>query len=425
MVGFLIITTLWLVLVLTGNALIPNPLMADMSVIDVIGNVYQAGPEGYAKSILVNIFFGAFFGRVLIETGIASTLIRKVVELGGDKPKITMILLCFVVVLCFTSMTGIGPVIAIAVIALPIMQALGIPSSISLFGFMGSIMAGILANVTNFKQYQGILDGMAPGEFADAAYSFQNYFPFGAISAGIAFVIVMIVCCIALSRHEKSHAWAAVTPNNQPQADAPAISWISVIMPILLVVCLKLQVIPAFFVSALFALLTCGKLKNGYDKISQLISKLFTDGSVDVAPMIGFLLTLAMFNNVAVFAGPYFEAVIGGIFPSNALGLTLLMAVLIPAGFFRGPTNLVGCGTAVAVVILGAASSLPVTFLYPLFAITTIVPQHLDITQSWVAWGLGYTKVSSKGFMKYTIPVGWVIGIILLLMNYFMNGMAV
>lgn len=425
MVGFLVITTLWLVLVLVGNALSPNPLMADLSTIDIIGNVYQAGPEGYAKSILVNIFFGAFFGRVLIETGIASTLIRKVVELGGDKPKITMVLLCFVVLLCFTSMTGIGPVIAIAVIALPIMQALGIPSSISLFGFMGSIMAGILANVTNFKQYQGILDGMAAGRFADTAYDFQMYFPFGALAAGVAFVICMVVCCMALTRHEKSHAWAAVTPNAQPQADAPVISWISVILPILLVVVCKLQVIPAFFVSAVFALLTCGKLKNGYDKISQLISKLFTDGSVDVAPMIGFLLTLAMFNNVAVFAGPYFEAVIGGIFPHNALGLTLLMAVLIPAGFFRGPTNLVGCGTAVAVVILGAAADLPVTFLYPLFAVTTIVPQHLDITQSWVAWGLGYTKVSSKGFMKYTIPVGWVIGVILLVMNYFMNGMAV
>lgn len=76
MVGFLVITTLWLVLVLIGNALSPNPMMADQSMIDIIGNVYQTGPENYAKSILVNIFFGAFFGRVLIETGIASTLIR-------------------------------------------------------------------------------------------------------------------------------------------------------------------------------------------------------------------------------------------------------------------------------------------------------------------------------------------------------------
>ncbi len=423
MVGFLIITTLWLILVLIGNAFAPNPQMAEMSVIDIIGNVFQAGPEGYAKSILVNIFFGAFFGRVLIETGIASTLIRKVVELGGDKPKITMTLLCFVVFLCFTSMTGIGPVIAMAVIALPIMQALGIPSPIALFSFMGSIMCGILANVTNFKQYQGILDGMDPGKFADTAYTFQDYFRFGAVAAAVAFIIIIIVSCVALSRHTKSHAWAAVTPNSQPQGDAPVISWISVILPILLVVALKIQVIPAFFIAALFALLTCGKLKNGYDKTAQLISKLFTDGSVDVAPMIGFLLTLAMFNNVAVYAGPYFEAIIGDFVPHSALGLSLLLAILMPAGFFRGPTNLVGCGTAVAVVILGAASSLPVAFLYPLFAISTIVPQHLDITQSWVAWGLGYTKVSSKGFMKYTIPVGWAIGALLLFMNYFMYGM--
>lgn len=426
MVGFLVITTVWLVLVLIGNAFAPNAQMADMSIIDVIGNVFQTGPEGYAKSILVNIFFGAFFGRVLIETGIASTLIRKVVELGGDKPKVTMVLLCIVVLLCFTSMTGIGPVIAIAVIALPIMQALGIPSPIALFSFMGSIMCGILANVTNFKQYQGILDGMDPGKFADSAYTFQTYFQFAWIAAAIAFVIVMIVSCVALSRHAKSHAWAAAAaPDSQPQGDAPAISWISVIMPILLVVLLQLQVIPAFIISALFALLTCGKLKNGYDKIAQLISKLFTDGAVDVAPMIGFLLTLSMFNNVAVFAGPYFEAIIGSFIPHTALMLTILMAVIIPAGFFRGPTNLVGCGTAVAVVILSACSDLPVTFLYPLFAVTTIVPQHLDITQSWVAWGLGYTKVSSKGFMKYTIPVGWVIGALLLFVNYFMNGVGI
>jgi H+/gluconate symporter-like permease len=424
MVGFLVITTIWLALVLIGNAISPNAAMADKSIIDIIGNVFQAGPEGYAKSILVNIFFGAFFGRVLIDTGIASTLIRKVVELGGDKPKITMILLSIVVLLCFTSMTGIGPVIAIAVIALQILQALGIPSDISLFSFMGSIMCGILSNITNFKQYQGILDGMAPGQYADPAYTFQTYFSFGVIASIIAFVIIMFVSCRAISKRNKSHAWAAVTPNSQPAADAPVYSWISVILPVLLVVLLKLQVIPAFLLSSLFALLTCGKLKGGYDKVAQMISKLFTDGSVDVAPMIGFLLMLAMFNNVAVYAGTYFQAVIGGIFPSSAFALTILMAVLIPAGFFRGPTNLVGCGTAIAVVILGVAADLPVTFLYPMFAIATIVPQHLDITQSWVAWGLGYTKVGSKDFMKFTIPTGWVIGAILMFVNYFMNGIA-
>lgn len=421
MVGFTIISAIWLIVILIGNSISPNASLNGLSTMDVITSVFQTGPEGYAKSILVNIFFGAFFGRVLIDTGIASTLIRKVVELGGDKPKITMILLNLVVALCFTSMTGIGPVISIAVIALPIMQALSIPSEIALFSFMGSIMSGILWNVTNFKQYQGILDGMAKGMFAEPAYSFSQYTKFGIIAMAVAFIVIMTVCCIALDKKKKSHAWAATTPNGAVKQDAPILSWLAVIMPVVLVSVFKIAVIPAFIISALYALIVCGLFKGGYEKVCQMLAKQFTDGAVDVAPMIGFLLTLSMFSAVAVYAGPYFRAIVGGIFPTTAIGITCLLAVLIPLGFFRGPTNLVGCGTAIAVVILQVASW-PVAFIYPLFSVTTIVPQHLDITQSWVAWGLGYTHVSSKDYMKYTILTGWVIGAILCFMNLVLNG---
>ena len=38
--------------------------------------VFQSGPEGWG-TVLVNVVFGAWFGRVLLETGIASTLIRR------------------------------------------------------------------------------------------------------------------------------------------------------------------------------------------------------------------------------------------------------------------------------------------------------------------------------------------------------------
>lgn len=49
-----------------------------------------------------------------METGIASTLIRKTVELGGDRPIITIVLLNVVTAFIFTAMMGAGPVIAIA-----------------------------------------------------------------------------------------------------------------------------------------------------------------------------------------------------------------------------------------------------------------------------------------------------------------------
>ncbi len=84
MVGFAIMATVWMGLALVGNTFSPNPAMEGQGVIDVLTHIYTTGPAEYAKSILVNVFFGAFFGRVLVDSGIAATLIRKVVELGGD-----------------------------------------------------------------------------------------------------------------------------------------------------------------------------------------------------------------------------------------------------------------------------------------------------------------------------------------------------
>lgn len=95
MVGFALMATLWVVLPLIGNVFSPNSAMEGKTIIDVLTDVYQQGPQNYGSSILVNIFFGAFFGRVLLYTGIAATLIRKTVELGGDKPVVTMILLAW------------------------------------------------------------------------------------------------------------------------------------------------------------------------------------------------------------------------------------------------------------------------------------------------------------------------------------------
>ncbi|CUX70306.1 hypothetical protein BN3590_03914 [Clostridium sp. C105KSO15] len=416
MVGFAVMATFWTALALVGNSISPNTAMEGKSFIDVLTYVYADGPAGYAKSILVNVFFGAFFGRVLVETGIAATLIRKVVELGGDKPRITMGLLCIVTAIIFMSMTGIGPVISIAVIVLPIMLSLGVPAPIAMFSFMGSIMAGIFGNIVNFKQYQTIYAGFNP---AAENYTYNDYFQMGVICMVVALVVVLIVANIFMSK-KAAHAWAA--KSFTVSDNAPAISWISVILPVLGVVIFQIPIILGFCLAGIYALITTGKLKGTYSDVCRLFAKLFTDGSIDVAPMIGFLLTLSMFNNAAAYAAPYFTAILGGFVPRSALILALIFAILTPLGFFRGPLNLVGCGTAILAVVIAALPDAPVAFLYPLFAITTIAPQHLDITQSWVAWGFGYTKVSTKDYMKMSIPTGWIVGFICCILAFVLYG---
>ena len=416
MVGFALMATFWTVLSLLGNLLNPTTVMEGKSLIDVLTYVYADGPAGYAKSILVNVFFGAFFGRILVDTGIAATLIRKVVELGGDKPRITMTLVCIVTAIIFMSMTGIGPVISIAVIVLPILLSLGVPSPVALFSFMGSIMAGIFANVVNFNQFQTIYAGFEP---AAESYTYNDYFRIGMLCMIVALVVVLIVANLSMSKGA-SHGWAVSSAS--VREDAPVISWISVILPVLGVVLFKVPIILGFCLSGVYALLTTGKLKGSYGGVCQILAKLFTEGAIDVAPMVGFLLTLAMFNNAAAFAAPYFTSILGGFIPRTAITLCIAFAVLTPLGFFRGPMNLVGCGTAILAVVIAILPGAPVAFLYPLFAITTIAPQHLDITQSWVAWGFGYTKVSAKDYMKMSIPAGWIVGIICCAAVYVMYG---
>jgi len=416
MVGFFVMSVLWVTLSLIGNAIDPSPAMEGLTWIDVLTNVYQTGPENFGRSILVNIFFGAFFGRVLMDTGIAATLIRKTVELGGDRPRVTLSLLCVMTAVIFTSMTGIGPVISIAVIVLPIMLSLGTPASIAMFSFVGSIMAGIFVNIVNFNQYLGIMATVNP-DYAN--YTFDDYFVFALIAAGVSLLAVLMVANLSLGK-KVTHSWAV--ENAPTTGNAPVLSWLSVILPVILVLAVKIPIIFAFILASLYALLTTKKIAKSFAENCRMFAKLFSEGAIDVAPMIGFLLTLAMFSNAANFAAPYFGKIVGPIIPTTALMLCLMFAILGGFGHFRGPMNLVGSGAALLPVII-ASGNWPITLLFPLFAITTIAPQHLDITQSWVAWGLGYTKVSSKDYMKKAIPTSCAICFILGIVTYFMYGM--
>ena len=74
---------------------------------DINTTVFNQGPLDFG-STAVNIIFGSWFGRILVETGIAGTIIRKAVELGGDKPGLTTSLLCIVTTAIFTTAYGVA-----------------------------------------------------------------------------------------------------------------------------------------------------------------------------------------------------------------------------------------------------------------------------------------------------------------------------
>ena len=426
MIGFLIISIVWTVLSLLGTLvasptfIAENPILqfggdSGTTLVSILNKIYQSAPEGWGTT-LVNVCWGAWFGRVLMETGIASTLIRKTVELGGDRPIITIVLLNVVTAFIFTAMMGAGPVIAIGVIVLPILMSLGIPKAIAMFTFMGSVSAGMYLNpVLQFSQLRAFI--CASDEMPEFSFSWYTSH-WGIYALIISVVVVSVLTGIYLKIGKKSHAWAAQAAPKNTQTEAPLIALILPIVPVVLKIWLDFSVIGGFVIAGFAALFLCGKMKGSFKENCQLVNKLYYDGVVDTAPLVGFLLTLPMFNSVATYASPFFKAVLGPVMPKSELVVCILFAVLLALGLFRGPMTLVGCGAATLGVLRGVAS-FSVPFLYCVFAIPTItVNIGSCITQSWVAWGLAYTKVESKDYLKLSIPMTYIGGILLYVLTF-------
>ena len=425
MIGFLIISITWTALSLLGTVvaspefIAENPILqfggdSGTTLVSILNKIYQSAPEGWGTT-LVNVCWGAWFGRVLMETGIASTLIRKTVELGGDKPMVTIALLNIVTAIIFTAMTGAGPVIAIGVIVLPIMMSLGVPKAIAMFSFMESVAAGIYLNPVNFAQYRAFfIDVDEMPDFTLGWYAAK----WGYAALIISVIVTTILAGFFLKKSKTSHAWAAQTRGASEQKDAPLYTLILPIVPVVLKIWLDFSVIGGFVIAGFAALFLCGKMKGSFKENCQLVNKLYYDGFVDTAPLVGFLLTLPMFNSVATYASPFFKAVLGPVMPKSELVVCILFAVLLALGLFRGPMTLVGCGAATLGVLRGVAS-FSVPFLYCVFAIPTItVNIGSCITQSWVAWGLAYTKVESKDYLKLSIPMTYICGILLYVLTF-------
>src|SRR5436305_14236707 len=126
---------------------------------DIQAKVLQAGGVQFAGAVII-IVFGAWFAQILIQTGIAESVIRSAVELAGDRPLVTAMTITLVTALLFTSMYGVGAAIAIGVIALPIMMSQGIPPHVAAPVFTMGIGAGTFINLVQFGTFQKLFPGI-------------------------------------------------------------------------------------------------------------------------------------------------------------------------------------------------------------------------------------------------------------------------
>ncbi len=355
----------------------------------ILNQVIAAGTTRLAEAYMM-VFAGAMLGRVVMQTGIAEGIIKRAAEFGGDQPMAVAVTMMVAISLLFTALYGLGAVIMVGGLALPIMLSIGVPRKLAGVLFILAYALGFIFNIGTWGFYQKTLnlDPQAVKGFAVAL----------AVIDAAAIVVFLIVA----SRRMRSYgAWAvAVEEGAEKKAKAaPLIAVIVPLVPLALHIGLKWHVVPSFFAGAIL-----GVLMTRPREIVKQLSSAAVKGLEDVAPAIILMIGIGMLLNATTL--PAVQAslrpMIEAINFRSPLVYVLFFGLLSPLALYRGPLNPYGIGIGVYSLISMLGSMPPLALLAALMSVAQ-VQNVCDPTNTHNVWVANYVGMRVEEITRQTI----------------------
>ena len=189
----------------------------------ILNEVIAAGATRLVEAYLM-VFAGAMLGRVVMQTGIAEGIIRRAAEFGGDKPLAVAITMMIAVALLFTTLTGLGAVMMVGGLALPIMMSIGVPRKLAGVLFLLAYGLGYVFNIAAWGFYQKTLnlDPQAVKGFAAALLLIDA-------------VAIIVFLIIAARRMNRYGAWAVAVDEEKEseQKSKRSVMLVALLIPLL------------------------------------------------------------------------------------------------------------------------------------------------------------------------------------------------
>ncbi|UYP01155.1 hypothetical protein OF820_05580 [Oceanotoga sp. DSM 15011] len=389
-------------------AIISLPIMAiliaiisGMSFENILSGVIGNGAVRLSSAMMAAIF-GGMLSQVINRTGIANSIIKRAAELAGDNPFIVALIISIAVAFVFTSLSGLGAIIMVGTIVLPIMISVGIDSKISGSLFLIAFKIGLLFNMYSYAFYSDVLK---------ISVQDLKIFPiiYGiATSIGLFFFILLNV-----KKGKAKTAWAMPSTNSIKNKDkkVPIYALITPIIPILLVFIWKFNIIPAILIGAIYGVLTT-KPKD----IVNILSSSLIEGIKDVAPAIGLMIGIGMVL-LAVMSpetSAIMKPLISAIIPSNKILFVLFFAILSPLALYRGPLNMWGLGSGIAALMVSTGKLSPMVVAGALLALS-VVQDISDPTNTHNVWISNFIEEDTTILLKKTFPYVFSIAVVCLI----------
>jgi TRAP-type C4-dicarboxylate transport system permease large subunit len=397
----------------------------------IINDILSEGAFKLHKAYTV-AFFGGMLAVLVKEKKIAETFIKYAAELAGDNPVKVALVMMFVCFLLFTTLGGLGAIIMIGTIILPIMMSLGIQPLVAGGILLIGLCAGGTFNPGNWAMYEASLQ-VDRGKIQIASLvMIVLYLLMGA---------VFVILNLRGKRRRRYFAVSADAETEKPARVHP-IALFSPILPILLVfrlstfaeltnwvegwagwldqVCRFLKAfasfwdtyigawefIPAFTAGILLCLIaTWDKRGNNI----RILTKSLIEGAESVMPAVLLMIGIGMLLN-AVWnqnVGGYLQPLIRDIIPRTRISYILIFGLCAPLALYRGPLNLWGLGLGIATLIY-KESPLSAAAVMGIFMTTGVMQGVCDPTNTHNVWIATYIGEDVIKLTKKLILYVWV-----------------
>ncbi|MCA9778748.1 MAG: hypothetical protein KC800_18595 [Candidatus Eremiobacteraeota bacterium] len=362
--------------------------------------VLTDGAAKLAKAMMYAVF-GAILSQLVMRSGIAQRIVGVAAEYAGDRKMLLAFVLTAVTAICFMTVTGLGAVIMLGSLVLPILLGAGLSAEFAACLMLFAIAIGGVFNPAILGFYVETLG--IPMVVA------KKYV---AVYGGLLSLTLIAFFLIRGSKESSSYAWAASVAPVDIKSNVPLLSLVTPLVPIGLIMFFNWSIIPAFIAGIIYGALTTDA-KNALKNITAAT----IDGLKDIAPVIGLFVGIGMALNAmmadptkAVMA-PFLESIL----PQTSMGFLLFFSILAPLALYRGPLNFYGLGAGVAGLILGAKLMPAVAIMAAFFAVGQI-QGVCDPTNTHNVWLATFTKCSTEKFLKTTIPYVW--GFVIAALSY-------
>ncbi len=411
-------------------------VIAQVPTKDILSEIINQGALKYGD-VVTTAMFGAVLAELINQQGIAKSLVRWVAEFGGDNPFMLGILLTLVTAVLFSTLGGLGAVIMVGTIVLPVMLSLGISAVTAAGLLLFGISFGGMFNLTNWQLYINTL-GLTRQDMMAFLLPFSAVVALGImtflfvqlgarhVKSAIATVFVLLlgygVLYYQMSSFKEKEALTA-TPESilvatvllgllivyalyrhlKRVSTLPSLALITPLIPLLLVLVCHWEFIPAFVAGITYGVLICWQHSS-----VNILTKSIIEGISQVVPAIvliiglGMLVKSVMHPNVSQAMAPLLQMSV----PSHALAYVIGFTVFAPLCLYRGPLNMWGMGAG----LLSLISKVNILSSKAILGMVWSVGQIQGIcdpanTQN--LWVANYLAIDTQTILKNTLPYAW------------------